>query len=42
MKQTCEEFGVRYNYVPTFSDAFSAHVRHLYNMGQGPAAKKAQ
>merc|ERR1712146_808588 len=38
VKKTCEDFGIRYNYVPTFSDALGAHLNHLYTMGR-PKAK---
>ena len=34
VKKCCEEFGVRYNYHPTFVSAWSAHVRMLYEMGK--------
>lgn len=34
----CKKFGVKYNYVPTWSEALGAHVRHLHTLGRDPAA----
>mmetsp|Transcript_32397 Transcript_32397/g.70736 ORF Transcript_32397/g.70736 Transcript_32397/m.70736 type:complete len:472 (-) Transcript_32397:175-1590(-) len=39
VKQTCEEFGVKYNHMPSFAAAVSSHLRHLYQMGLPPKAK---
>ena len=33
VQQTCKEFGVQYNYIPTFWAAFKGHVAHLRRMG---------
>jgi len=30
----CRKYGVRYNILPSFGSAFSAHVQHLKNMGK--------
>ncbi len=32
--QTCKEFGVQYNYIPTFTEALMGHINHLRIMGQ--------
>lgn len=34
VRQTCKEFGVQYNYIDTFTEAFKGHLRHLKKMGQ--------
>lgn len=33
VKGVCDKHGVRYNYLPTFRAAFSAHVKYLKDMG---------
>jgi fatty acid desaturase len=33
VRQTCVEYGIEYNYYPTFYEAMMAHWRHLYEMG---------
>jgi fatty acid desaturase/predicted heme/steroid binding protein len=33
VKQVCEKYGVRYNYLPNFAAAFTAHVDYLRQMG---------
>jgi linoleoyl-CoA desaturase len=38
VKQTCEEFGIRYNCFPTWRAAFASHVHSLREMGQAQAA----
>eukprot|EP00163_Fabomonas_tropica_P005870 TRINITY_DN1551_c0_g1_i1.p1 TRINITY_DN1551_c0_g1~~TRINITY_DN1551_c0_g1_i1.p1 ORF type:complete len:543 (-),score=148.07 TRINITY_DN1551_c0_g1_i1:264-1892(-) len=32
--ETCEEFGVKYNHLPHFKDAWGAHIDHLREMGE--------
>ncbi|CAM9289432.1 unnamed protein product [Chrysoparadoxa australica] len=40
IKETCKEYKVRYPYLPTFGEAFGAHLRHLKDMGErGVAAE---
>ena len=34
IKKTCQEFGVRYNFKETFTQALGAHVHHLKALGQ--------
>ena len=34
IRKTCQEFGVRYNYKETFSQALGAHFLHLKSLGQ--------
>jgi len=33
VREVCKKHGVRYNYLPTFTDAFRAHVQYLKDMG---------
>jgi len=39
VRQTCQDFGVKYNHRPTFAVAVLSHLRHLYKMGLPPKAK---
>ena len=32
--QTCKEFGIKYNYVDTTSEALACHLLHLKRLGQ--------
>merc|ERR1712113_646750 len=32
----CKKYGVQFNHLPTFTEAFSMHIRQLYNMGLAP------
>ncbi|KAK2554711.1 Acyl-lipid (8-3)-desaturase [Acropora cervicornis] len=34
VRQACKEFGVRYNYKDTFTEAFNSHIEHLKTLGQ--------
>ena len=34
VRQACKEFGVRYNYKDTFTEALGAHIGHLKRLGQ--------
>lgn len=34
VRETCKEFGVRYNYKDTFTQALGAHIGHLKRLGQ--------
>jgi len=34
VRETCKEFGVRYNYKDTFFQALGAHIGHLKRLGQ--------
>lgn len=34
IKEVCKKHGVRYNYLPTFTAAFTAHVEYLKSMGK--------
>ena len=34
VQQTCKEFNIRYNYEPSFWDAWTSHIKLLYDMGQ--------
>eukprot|EP01138_Halocafeteria_seosinensis_P013788 gb/GECG01014080.1/.p1 GENE.gb/GECG01014080.1/~~gb/GECG01014080.1/.p1 ORF type:complete len:483 (+),score=35.56 gb/GECG01014080.1/:1-1449(+) len=34
VKQTCEEYGIKYRVEPSFWAAFCAHIKHLYDLGQ--------
>ncbi|XP_031564402.1 acyl-lipid (8-3)-desaturase-like [Actinia tenebrosa] len=34
VRKTCEEFNLRYNYIPTFTKALGAHIGHLKRLGQ--------
>ncbi|XP_044175764.1 acyl-lipid (8-3)-desaturase-like [Acropora millepora] len=34
VRQACKEFGVRYNYKDTFTEAFNSHIVHLKTLGQ--------
>lgn len=34
MKETCSEFGVKYNCYSTYWEAFCSHIQHLKNMGR--------
>ncbi|XP_015777022.1 PREDICTED: acyl-lipid (8-3)-desaturase-like isoform X1 [Acropora digitifera] len=34
VRQACKEFGVRYNYKDTFTEALGAHIGHLKTLGQ--------
>jgi fatty acid desaturase len=33
VKQTCKDFGVKYNYIPTFAGALQGHINYLQKMG---------
>jgi len=33
VKNHCKQYKIEYNYLPTFSDAFKAHLEYLYKMG---------
>lgn len=33
VRRVCDKYGVRYNYLPTFRQAFAAHVTYLKDMG---------
>ena len=35
VKKTCEEFGVKYHYVDTTTEALGCHFNHLKVLGQG-------
>lgn len=35
----CKKHGIRYNYVPTFWDAFKLHLRHMWLMGMEKAGE---
>ena len=42
MRETCEEFGIKYRCVDTLFDALRGHIRYLKKMGQtqgGPPDK---
>lgn len=32
----CKKYGVQFNHLPTFQEAFSMHIRQLYHMGMAP------
>lgn len=34
IEQTCKEFGIHYNKLPTFADALWAHVTYLYRINE--------
>ena len=34
VRETCKEFGVRYNYKDTFFQALGSHIGHLKRLGQ--------
>jgi len=34
VQEVCKKYGVRYNYLPDFTTAFKAHVKHLKDMGE--------
>jgi fatty acid desaturase/predicted heme/steroid binding protein len=34
IKEVCDEYGVKYTVLPSFMDAFHAHLQYLYEMGQ--------
>lgn len=34
IRQTCEEFGIKYHYVGTTKEALSCHINHLQKLGQ--------
>jgi len=36
VKQTCEEYGVKYNHRPTFMSAVASHLNHLWSLGCPP------
>jgi len=40
VRKTCKEFGVRYNYFPTFWEALCCHFRHLQEMGRDGSTLK--
>lgn len=33
VRQTCKEFGLKYNYIDTFTEALGAHIQHLKRLG---------
>jgi fatty acid desaturase len=33
VRQVCKKWKVPYNYVPSFYEAISTHIKYLYNMG---------
>ena len=39
VRQTCEEFGIKYHYVDTMWEAFNCHINHLKNLGQNKTSK---
>lgn len=41
VKQTCEEYGIPYQILPTFWDAFVSHVSYLKMMGLPPSSPNA-
>ncbi|KAK3742746.1 hypothetical protein QZH41_018952 [Actinostola sp. cb2023] len=41
VRKTCEEFNVRYNYLPTFTQALGAHLGHLKRLGQGKETRES-
>jgi len=36
VKETCEQFGLRYNYFPTMSGAVASHFRIMNDLGKRP------
>lgn len=40
VRKTCKEFGVRYNYFPTFWETLCCHFRHLQEMGRDGSTLK--
>ena len=34
LKETCKEFGIKYNYFSSFTEAWKRHVVYLRNMGR--------
>lgn len=40
VREVCKKHNVPYNVLPSFKEAFHAHIKHLYNMGlRGEAAE---
>ena len=39
VKQTCEDFGIKYHYVDTITQALGCHIDHLRKLGQIDSAK---
>ncbi|KAK3745067.1 hypothetical protein QZH41_014565, partial [Actinostola sp. cb2023] len=39
VRKTCEEFNIKYNYLPTFTQALGAHLGHLKRLGQNSEAR---
>ena len=35
VEQTCKEFGIKYHYVGTTTEALRCHINHLKKLGQG-------
>lgn len=40
IKETCKEYGVKFNHVPSFTHAFYLHIKQLYDMGKHQNVKK--
>eukprot|EP01084_Bolivina_argentea_P261501 441938_1 len=40
IKNICKKYNVKFNHIPTFMEAFKAHIQQLYNMGLKPEQYK--
>ena len=42
VRQTCEEFGIKYHYAESFKQAVDRHVSHLHKMGQAKTEEQGK
>ena len=40
VEQTCKEYGIKYHYVDTTTEALGCHINHLKKLGQSRAEKE--